>query len=69
MQNGEQPLVTPVSPGGQAELGAGVTIVATAIEPADSTAADTTVNTPRHTALVIGCLLMSCMSLGTTGAV
>ena len=58
-QNGEQPLVTPVSPGGHAELGAGVTIVATAIDPADSTAADTTVKIPRHTALVIDCLLMS----------
>lgn len=54
MQNGEQPLVTPVSPGAHAELAAGVTIVATAIDPADNTAADTTVNNPR----VIGCLLM-----------
>jgi hypothetical protein len=40
-QNGEQPLVTPVSPGAHAELGAGVTIVPTAIEPAVNAAADT----------------------------
>ena len=68
-QNGEHPLVTPVSPGAHAELGAGVTIVATAIDPADRTAADATMNTPRHTALVIGCLLMSGTCCRRMGAV
>ncbi|OMC35199.1 hypothetical protein A5740_08015 [Mycobacterium sp. GA-1841] len=52
-QNGEQPLVTPVSPGGHAELAAGVAMVAAAIDPADSNATDITVSTPRHTGLVI----------------